>query len=122
MWGFPSIFDTDLKVEVRTSNQSSTNNTGYWDLDVTPISTAFSSGTYVSSSFTELIPYFTGFSSPPTELFISQITASYTAMFEISEGPYSGLTGAEVSASQFAHQYPGFIQQFQEPFISIVHF
>ena len=114
--GFPSIFDTDLKVEVRTSNQSSTNNTGYWDLDVTPISTAFSSGTYVSSSFTELIPYFTGFSSPPTELFISQITASYTAMFEISEGPYSGLTGAEVSASQFAHQYPGFIQQFQEPF------
>ena len=37
-------------------------------------------------------------------------------MFEISEGPYSGLTGAEVSASQFAHQYPGFVQKFQEPF------
>ena len=114
--GFPAIFDQNLVVEVRTSNQLTTDNTGYWDLDVTPISTAFSSGTYVSSSFTELIPYFTGFSSPPTELFISQITASYTAMFEISEGPYSGLTGAEVSASQFAHQYPGFVQKFQEPF------
>ena len=62
--------------------------------------------------------YVTWFSSPPTELFISQHNpmAAYTAMFEISEGPYSGLTGAEVSASQFAHQYPGFVQKFQEPF------
>lgn len=116
--GFPSIFDEDLIVEVRDSNQSSTGNTGYWDMNVTPISVAFSSGNYVSSSFTELIPRYTGFSSPPSEVYNPQspITASYTAKFEISEGAYSGLTNAEVSASEFYYQYPEFVQQFQEPF------
>ncbi len=116
--GFPSIFDEDLIVEVRDSNQSSTGNTGYWDMSVTPISVAFSSGNYVSSSFTELIPRYTGFSSPPSEVYNPQspITASYTAKFEISEGAYSGLTNAEVSASEFYYQYPEFVQQFQEPF------
>ena len=80
--GFPSIFDKNLVVEIRDSNQSSTGNTGYWDMDVTPISTAFSSGNYISSSFTELIPRYTGFTGVPTELYNSTLTASYTAKFE----------------------------------------
>ena len=111
--GFPAIFDKDLRVEVRTSNQSTLDNTGYWDLDVTPISAQFGSGNFNASTFTMQIPYM--LSGVPT-FFESNPMAAYTAMFEISEGPYSGLTGAEVSASQFAHQYPGFVQKFQEPF------
>jgi len=111
--GFPSIFDKDLRVEVRTSNQSTLDNTGYWDLDVTPISAQFGSGNFNASTFTRQIPYM--LNGVATFLDTNPM-AAYTAMFEISEGPYSGLTGAEVSASQFAHQYPGFVQKFQEPF------
>jgi len=110
--GFPTSFTKDLICELTTENQSITGNTGYWDIDVTPISTAFSAGTYVSSSFTELIPYIL----PDGSEVASDLTASYTAKFSISEGPYSGKTAAEVSASQFAHRYPGFVQKFQEPF------
>ena len=111
--GFPASFDRDLILKVTFANQSTLDNTGYWDLDVTAISMQFGSGNFNASTFTRQIPYM--LSGVPT-FFETNPMAAYTAMFEISEGPYSGKTGAEVSASQFANQYPGFVQKFQEPF------
>ncbi len=110
--GFPTAFDRDLIIEIGANNASTNDNTGYWDIDVTAVSTAFSAGTYVSSSFTYYLPYYQGVEAGEQQ---SLTTASYSAKLIMSEGPYSGLTNAEVSASQFYHQYPGFTQEFFEP-------
>ena len=107
--GFPVSFDGNLVIEIGADNVSTADNTGYWDMDITALSTAFSAGTYVSSSFTYYIPYLT---NPETQ---SDLTASYSAKLILSEGAYSGLDNAEVSASQFYHRYPGFTQEFFEP-------
>jgi len=110
--GFPSSFDRDLILVIIASNSSTPNNTGYWDMDLgIPSSSFFDAGTYASSSFTELIPLI----DSNGEVSGSLITSSYAIKFKISEGPYSGKTATEVSASQFAQQYPGFVQKFTEP-------
>lgn len=109
--GFPLSFDRDLILLLNTANSSNPNTMGYWDMDITAISTAFSTGNYSTSSFSENIPRFINTGETPGSL----VTASYGVKFKISQGPYSGETATEVSSSQFAQQYPGFVQKFTEP-------
>ena len=109
--GFPSTFTQNLICVIDAVNSTFPLLQGYWDMDVTAKSLLFSVGNYSTSSFSENIPYFTNIG----EVAGSPITASYAAKFILNEGPYSGKTAAEVSASNFAHQYPGVVQKFTEP-------
>ena len=108
--GFPASYDRDLILEVGAVNSSSPNKDGYWDMDVTAIQTIFSTGTFNTSSFPQFIPFLSAVPEPQ-----SNVTASYRTTFTLNEGPYSGKTAAEVSASMFAQLYPGVVQQFTEP-------
>jgi hypothetical protein len=99
--GFSTDFDSNLVMQLKPSDFADTNvKNGVWEIGVTATGQSFSPTGYVASTF--------------TESFDGGYTSSFLAELFINEGPFSGLTAAQVSASQFAKQYPGVVQVMSE--------
>ena len=99
--GFPAQFNGDLVLTLEATNFADDNpQNGTWKLGVTNTAASFSTGTYAASTF--------------TESFNGGYTSSFFVELITNEGAYSGLTAAQVSASQFSKQYPGVVQVLSE--------